>query len=107
MGGPTTDPCRKVLCLKRAKEALMPGVPGPARTPRPHESVRHLPPRPAPPLLQPPNFQFHDPQGPIYTSPRFLPPAKVCGAGLFRACLPARPLPPSQPELPYLPAVWA
>lgn len=28
-------------------------------------------------LLQPPNFQFHDPQGPIYTSPRFLPPAKV------------------------------
>lgn len=25
----------------------------------------------------PPNFQFHDPQGPIYTSPRFLPPAKV------------------------------
>ena len=36
------------------------------------------PPLPSPPAAaQPPNFQFHDPQGPIYTSPRFLPPAKV------------------------------
>ncbi|KDD76751.1 nucleotidyl transferase [Helicosporidium sp. ATCC 50920] len=25
----------------------------------------------------PPNFEFHDPRGPIYTSPRFLPPAKI------------------------------
>ena len=27
--------------------------------------------------LQPPRFEFYDPQTPIYTSPRFLPPAKV------------------------------
>jgi hypothetical protein len=26
---------------------------------------------------QPPRFEFYDPQTPIYTSPRFLPPAKV------------------------------
>ncbi|KAL6768784.1 AGP1 [Auxenochlorella protothecoides x Auxenochlorella symbiontica] len=25
----------------------------------------------------PPQFEFHDPKGPIYTSPRFLPPAKI------------------------------
>ena len=35
--------------------------------------------------LQPPNFQFHDPQGPIYTSPRFLPPAKVIKSKLTDA----------------------
>ena len=46
---------------------------------------------PCPPLpchrhcLQPPNFQFHDPQGPIYTSPRFLPPAKVIKSKLTDA----------------------
>ena len=28
-------------------------------------------------LLQPPRFEFYDPQTPIYTSPRFLPPAKL------------------------------
>ncbi|KAI3430721.1 hypothetical protein D9Q98_005307 [Chlorella vulgaris] len=33
----------------------------------------------------PPNFQFHDPQGPIYTSPRFLPPAKVIKSRLTDA----------------------
>ncbi|EFN50814.1 hypothetical protein CHLNCDRAFT_37654 [Chlorella variabilis] len=33
----------------------------------------------------PPNFQFHDPQGPIYTSPRFLPPAKVIKSKLTDA----------------------
>lgn len=27
--------------------------------------------------MQPPRFEFYDPQTPIYTSPRFLPPAKV------------------------------
>ncbi len=26
---------------------------------------------------QPPRFEFYDPQTPIYTSPRFLPPAKI------------------------------
>lgn len=30
-----------------------------------------------PSSLQPPQFEFHDPKGPIYTSPRFLPPAKI------------------------------
>lgn len=40
---------------------------------------------PTTPLLQPPNFQFHDPQGPIYTSPRFLPPAKVIKSRLTDA----------------------
>ena len=29
--------------------------------------------------LQPPQFEFYDPQTPIYTSPRFLPPAKIVG----------------------------
>jgi glucose-1-phosphate adenylyltransferase len=33
----------------------------------------------------PPNFQFHDPTGPIYTSPRFLPPAKVIKSQLTDA----------------------
>ena len=28
-------------------------------------------------VVQPPRFEFYDPQTPIYTSPRFLPPAKV------------------------------
>lgn len=28
-------------------------------------------------MLQPPRFEFYDPQTPIYTSPRFLPPAKL------------------------------
>ena len=27
--------------------------------------------------MQPAKFEFYDPQTPIYTSPRFLPPAKV------------------------------
>lgn len=27
--------------------------------------------------VQPPRFEFYDPQTPIYTSPRFLPPAKI------------------------------
>lgn len=27
--------------------------------------------------MQPSKFEFHNPEGPIYTSPRFLPPAKV------------------------------
>ena len=27
--------------------------------------------------LQPPRFEFYDPHSPIYTSPRFLPPAKI------------------------------
>lgn len=26
---------------------------------------------------QPPRFEFYDPETPIYTSPRFLPPAKI------------------------------
>lgn len=26
---------------------------------------------------QPPRFEFYDPHSPIYTSPRFLPPAKI------------------------------
>ena len=30
-----------------------------------------------PALVQPPRFEFYDPQTPIYTSPRFLPPAKL------------------------------
>lgn len=30
-------------------------------------------------MLQPPQFEFYDPQTPIYTSPRFLPPAKIVG----------------------------
>lgn len=29
--------------------------------------------------MQPPQFEFYDPQTPIYTSPRFLPPAKIVG----------------------------
>lgn len=28
-------------------------------------------------VAQPPRFEFYDPQTPIYTSPRFLPPAKI------------------------------
>jgi len=27
--------------------------------------------------VQPPRFEFYDPHSPIYTSPRFLPPAKI------------------------------
>lgn len=27
--------------------------------------------------IQPPRFEFYDQESPIYTSPRFLPPAKV------------------------------
>lgn len=27
--------------------------------------------------MQPPRFEFYDPHSPIYTSPRFLPPAKI------------------------------
>ncbi len=27
--------------------------------------------------MQPPRFEFYDQESPIYTSPRFLPPAKV------------------------------
>jgi glucose-1-phosphate adenylyltransferase len=27
--------------------------------------------------VQPPKFEFYDPMTPIYTSPRFLPPAKL------------------------------
>lgn len=30
--------------------------------------------------MQPPKFEFYDPQSPIYTSPRFLPPAKIIGS---------------------------
>jgi glucose-1-phosphate adenylyltransferase len=30
----------------------------------------------------PPKFEFHDSEGPIYTSPRFLPPAMVVGSRL-------------------------
>jgi hypothetical protein len=46
----------------------------------------NTPPLPLPsPPLQPPNFQFHDPTGPIYTSPRFLPPAKVIKSQLTDA----------------------
>ena len=30
----------------------------------------------------PPKFEFHDQEGPIYTSPRFLPPAKIIGSSL-------------------------
>jgi glucose-1-phosphate adenylyltransferase len=39
---------------------------------------------PPPPLRapQPPKFEFHNPEGPIYTSPRFLPPAKIIGSSL-------------------------
>eukprot|EP00887_Chlorella_sp_A99_P007300 scaffold2.g7300.t1 len=33
----------------------------------------------------PPNFEFHDPHGPIYTSPRFLPPAKIVSCKLTDA----------------------
>ncbi len=29
--------------------------------------------------MQPPQFEFYDPSAPIYTSPRFLPPAKIVG----------------------------
>ena len=32
--------------------------------------------------VQPPQFEFYDPQTPIYTSPRFLPPAKIVGCKL-------------------------
>lgn len=33
----------------------------------------------------PPKFEFHNPEGPIYTSPRFLPPAKVIQSELTDA----------------------
>jgi len=36
-------------------------------------------------VLQPPKFEFHSPDGPIYTSPRFLPPAKVIQSRLTDA----------------------
>jgi glucose-1-phosphate adenylyltransferase len=36
---------------------------------------------------QPPNFEFHNPSGPIYTSPRFLPPAKVVDSALTDAII--------------------
>ena len=33
----------------------------------------------------PPKFEFHNPEGPIYTSPRFLPPAKIVESKLRNA----------------------
>lgn len=68
--GSLCQPC----CSWAAAAALARALSSP-----PHHPALH--PRPALPitLAQPPNFQFHDPQGPIYTSPRFLPPAKVGG----------------------------
>lgn len=33
----------------------------------------------------PPKFEFYDPQSPIYTSPRFLPPAKIVGSRIVDA----------------------
>jgi glucose-1-phosphate adenylyltransferase len=33
----------------------------------------------------PPKFEFHNPEGPIYTSPRFLPPAKIVESSLTNA----------------------
>lgn len=38
-------------------------------------------------LLQPPRFEFYDPQTPIYTSPRFLPPAKVANCRVTDAII--------------------
>ena len=35
--------------------------------------------------VQPPRFEFYDPQTPIYTSPRFLPPAKLIGCKISDA----------------------
>lgn len=36
---------------------------------------------------QPPRFEFYDPQTPIYTSPRFLPPAKVANCRVTDAII--------------------
>lgn len=38
-------------------------------------------------LLQPPKFEFYDPQSPIYTSPRFLPPAKIVDSKIDEAII--------------------
>ena len=37
--------------------------------------------------VQPPKFEFYDPQSPIYTSPRFLPPAKILDSKIFDAII--------------------
>ena len=37
--------------------------------------------------LQPPKFEFYDPQSPIYTSPRFLPPAKIVSSKITDAII--------------------
>lgn len=37
--------------------------------------------------VQPPKFEFYDPQSPIYTSPRFLPPAKIVNSKIFDAII--------------------
>ena len=37
--------------------------------------------------VQPPKFEFYDPQSPIYTSPRFLPPAKIVDSKLADAII--------------------
>jgi ADP-glucose pyrophosphorylase len=36
---------------------------------------------------QPPRFEFYDPQTPIYTSPRFLPPAKIVKSKIHDAII--------------------
>ena len=88
---PRASPCLLlllVLCAPRRRRRRP--APPPPRPPPPDFQFLHSihPPINRPPtcfvascsslvVVQPPNFQFHDPQGPIYTSPRFLPPAKV------------------------------
>ena len=37
--------------------------------------------------VQPPKFEFYDPQSPIYTSPRFLPPAKIVSSKITDAII--------------------
>lgn len=37
--------------------------------------------------VQPPKFEFYDPQSPIYTSPRFLPPAKIVDSSISDAII--------------------
>lgn len=38
-------------------------------------------------VVQPPKFEFYDPQSPIYTSPRFLPPAKIVDSKICDAII--------------------
>lgn len=38
-------------------------------------------------MVQPPRFEFYDPRSPIYTSPRFLPPAKIVKSKISEAII--------------------